>query len=334
MIAAVLIQPKKFEIKEVDLPQINDTQMLVRIMSNGICQSRKMMWLGKGHHFGGEPLIFPMRPGDPGHEFAAVVEEIGKNVDLPFEPGDKITGLGFTPSFAEYAIADFTKDSKSPSIAVKIPDNIPVEYGLGEPLKCCATVTRYSRVKFGDYVFVAGCGFMGLLIIAGLASTSEVIACDIVERRLELAKELGASVTLNPNEDDITKEVKSMTNGRMCDVAIEGIGNPSGVSLTTDVIKSSPPPGTIILYGLHNLPGTYDLSMWAPKSPEILSIHPPYTIDPLRDLKISMNAVKGGIYPLERLITHKWKLSEINEAHEVAYSSPPLDDYIKGIIIP
>ena len=61
--------------------------MLVRIKASGICQSRKMMWLGKGHHFGGEPLIFPMRPSDPGHEFAAVFEEIGKNVDLPFGLG-------------------------------------------------------------------------------------------------------------------------------------------------------------------------------------------------------------------------------------------------------
>jgi hypothetical protein len=50
-------------------------------------------------------------------------------------------------------------------------------------------------------------------------------------------------------------------------------------------------------------------------------------------MEISMNAVKEGIYPIEKLITHKWKLSEINEAHEVAYSIPPSDDYIKGIII-
>ena len=49
----------------------------------------------------------------PCHEFAAVVEEIGKNVDLPFEPGDKITGWRFSPSFAEYAVGDFKKDSKS-----------------------------------------------------------------------------------------------------------------------------------------------------------------------------------------------------------------------------
>jgi L-iditol 2-dehydrogenase len=174
------------------------------------------------------------------------------------------------------------------------------------------------------------------LIITGLASKnpSEVIACDLIDRKLELAKELGATVTLNPKEDDIIKEVESITNGRMCDVAIEGIGNPSGVSLTSDVIKSSPPPGTIILYGLHNLPGTYDLSMWAPKSPEILSIHPPYSYDPLRDLEISMNAIEKGIYPMEKLITHKWKLSEINEAHEVAYSIPPSSNYIKGIITP
>ena len=219
---------------------------------------------------------------------------------------------------------------------VKIPDNIPVEYGIGEPIKCCATITRYSRVKFGDYVFVAGTGFMGLLIIAGLASKglSELIACDLIDNRLQLAKELGATVTLNPREVDVVKEVESITDGKMCDVAIEGIGHPTGVDLTSKVIKDSPPPGTIILYGYHAIADTYNLSMWGPKAPLVISLHPAHSPNQMRDLEISMKAIERGIYSLDKVITHRYSLDDINKGHEEMYSSPPLEGALKGIITP
>jgi len=189
-------------------------------------------------------------------------------------------------------------------------------------------------VKFGDYVFVAGCGFMGLLIIAGLASRglNELIACDLVDNRLELARELGATVTLNPQEVNVVKEVESITNGQMCDVAIEGIGHPPGVKMTSQIIKDSPPPGVIILYGYHAVPDTYDLSMWGPKAPLIVSLHPPYSLDQMRDLEIAMRAAEKGVYPVKKLITHKFQLDDIKRGFEAARSRP--EGYIKGIVTP
>jgi threonine dehydrogenase-like Zn-dependent dehydrogenase len=337
MRAAVLVKPRKFEIQEVEIPPLKPTQMLVRVKSCGICHSSMANYLGQGTNWMGTPLELPLPPGAPGHEPVGVVEEVGEEVKK-FKIGDKVTGMGFTPGFAEYSVVDFAGTMWGGKLftpmVVKVPDNIPVEYGIGEPIKCCATIARHSRVKFGDYVFVAGSGYMGLLIIAGLASKglSELIACDLIDSRLKLAKELGATVTLNSKEVDVVKEVESITDGKMCDVAIEGIGHPAGVTLTSKVIKDSPPPGTIILYGYHAVPDNYDLSMWGPKAPLIISLHPAYSPDQMRDLEISMKAVEKGIYPVEKLITHKWKLEEINEAHEAAYKSPPLEGYIKGIV--
>lgn len=337
MKVAFLVKPRKFEIREVEIPPLKPSQMLVKIKSCGICMSEMPRYMGTAlHDFRGAPLKYPARLG---HEPAGIVEEVGKGITR-FKPGDKVTGMGFSTScFAEYSIVDFTP--KAPLInavptqmIVKIPDKIPVEYGIGEPLKCCATIARYSRVKFGDYVFVAGCGFMGLLVIAGLASKGlgELIACDVVGSRLKLAKELGATITLNPREVDVVKEVESITDAKMCDVAIEGIGHPPGVEITSKVIKDSPSPGVIILCGYHAVPDTYDLSMWGPKAPLIISLHPPYSPDQMRDLEIAMRAVEKGIYPVERLITHKFKLEDIGKGFEAARIQQ--EGYIKGIVTP
>jgi threonine dehydrogenase-like Zn-dependent dehydrogenase len=291
-------------------------------------------YLGQGTRWGGAPLEYPLQLG---HEPTGIVEEVGDAVE-EFHPGDKVTGMWFTSGFSEYAIVDLSGRSRRGKLVkpriIKIPDTIPVELGIGEPLKCCAMITRYSRVQFGDYVFVAGCGFMGLLVIAGLASRglSELIACDLIDDRLDLARELGATVTLNPRELDVIKEVESITDGKMCDVAIEGIGHPVGVSLTSKIIKDSPPPGIIILYGYHAVPDTYDLSLWGPKAPLILSLHPSHSLDPMKDLEIAMRALERGIYPMEKVITHKYTLKDIGEGFEAARTYP--QGYIKGIVTP
>ena len=142
---------------------------------------------------------------------------------------------------------------------------------------------------------------MGLLVIANLASRGlgEIIACDVLDSRLQLAKEMGATVTLNARRSTSSREVKAITGGRMCDVAFEGIGKPVGVALTSKVIRNSPPPGNIVLYGYHAGPDLYDLSLWGPKAPVILSLHPEHSPDQKRDLEIAMQAIARGLYPLE-----------------------------------
>ncbi|MEM2922501.1 MAG: alcohol dehydrogenase catalytic domain-containing protein [Candidatus Bathyarchaeia archaeon] len=324
-----MVEPRKFSIQEVELPPIKPTQMLVRIRSCGLCHSELGRYLGKGTLWTGESVSYPSRLG---HEPAGIVEEVGEEVE-GFECGDRVTGMGFGPSFSEYALVDFGDLRRVPMI-VKAPNNVPIELCIGEPIKCCTTIVRYSQVKFGDYVFVAGCGFMGLLVIANLAwrGLSEIIACDLIDQRLQLAKELGATITLNPTRDDVVKEVKDATNGRMCDVAFEGIGRPAGVYLTSRVIKNSPPPGIIVLYGYHAWPDTYDLSLWGPKAPMVISLHPAYSPDQMHDLIIAMKAVEKGYYPLEKLITHRYKLENIDQGFK-ALEEPP-EGFIKGIVTP
>jgi len=329
MKAAVVVAPKRVEIQEIEVPPLTPTQMRVRVASCGLCHSELGRYLGKGTMWLGEALNYPLRLG---HEPAGIVEEVGSAV-RSFKPGDKVTGVGFKRSFAEYATIDLASRELVTAV-VKVPDGIPLDLCISEPIKCCAAIVRYSQVKFGDYTFVAGCGFMGLVVIANLAARGlgAIIACDLVDSRLALAQELGATVTLNAAKVDVVKEVEAITGGRMCDVAFEGIGKPAGVALTSKVIRNSPPPATIVLYGYHGWPDMYDLSLWGPKAPVVLSLHPEHSADQQRDLEISVQAMARGLYPLDKLITHRYSLEETAEGLE-ALVNPP-EGYIKGIVIP
>jgi len=327
MKAAVVVSPGRIEIQELDVPEPAPTEVLVRIVACGLCHSELGRYQGKGTMWLGEPLAYPLRLG---HEPAGIVEAVGRAVH-DFKPGDRVTGIGFKKSFAEYAVIDLASTALVTGV-VKVPDGIPLDTCISEPIKCCAGIVRYSQVKFGDYAFVAGCGFMGLVVIANLAwrGLGQIIASDILDSRLAMAKELGATVVLNASKADVAEEVKRLTGGRMCDVVFEGIGKPAGVALASKVIRTSPPPGVIILYGYHAEPAVYDLSLWGPRAPVVLSLHPEHSPDQRRDLEVAMQAVARGLYPLEKLITHRYSLEDIGKGFE-ALAKPPAG-YLKGIV--
>jgi threonine dehydrogenase-like Zn-dependent dehydrogenase len=329
MKAVVLVSPGQMEIQEMELAPLAPTELRIRVVACGLCHSELGRFQGTGTMWLGEPLAYPLRLG---HEPVGIVAEVGPRV-TGFKPGDRVTGVGFKKSFAEYATIDLASRELVTAV-VKVPDGVPLETCISEPIKCCAGIVRHSQVKFGDYVFVAGCGFMGLVVIANLASRGlgAIIACDVLDERLQLAKTMGATATLNARETDVVQAVKSITGGRMCDVAFEGIGRPAGVALTSQVIRSSPPPGIIVLYGYHAVADTYDLSLWGPRAPVILSLHPEHSPDQARDLEIAMQAVSRGFYPMEKLISHRYPLEDTAKGFE-ALVNPP-SGYLKGIVLP
>jgi threonine dehydrogenase-like Zn-dependent dehydrogenase len=329
MKAAVVVGPNRIEVQEVEVPALSPTQIRVRVTACGLCHSEVGRYQGQGTMWLGEPIAYPLRIG---HEPAGVVEEVGSAVTA-FKPGDRVTGVGFKRSFAEYAVIDLASKELFTCV-VKVPESVPLETCISEPIKCCAGIVRYSQMKFGDYAFVAGCGFMGLVVIANLAArgAGAIIACDVIPSRLQLAKELGATVTLNARETDVVQEVKAITKGRMCDVVFEGIGKPVGVKLTAQVLRNSPPPGVVVLYGYHAVPDLYDLSLWGPKAPTILSLHPEHSPDQPRDLEIAMEAIASGLYPMEKLITHRYTLEETGKGMDALVNPPP--GFIKGIVVP
>ena len=136
-------------------------------------------------------------PFEIGHEPFGVVEAVGKGVK-GFKPGDRVSGLA-RGVFATHAYADA-------GFLVKIPEEVKnPKYCLIEPLTCISNNLRAANPEYGDYVAVIGCGMMGLMAVAGLSRSAarEVIAIDLIDSRLEWARKLGATKTLNPKKNDL-----------------------------------------------------------------------------------------------------------------------------------
>jgi threonine dehydrogenase-like Zn-dependent dehydrogenase len=326
MKAAFIVAPQKFEIRDVPKPEIAPHEMLVKIAACGVCSSDMPPYLDTS-------VMKTPFPRGAGHEPAGTVVEVGKNVK-GFKEGDRITGFWPADCYAEYTACDPTnRDARGHgSVIEKIPEGVPFEYALGEPLMSLVSITRTATPEFGDFVFQVGAGFMGLGIICGVASPKirEYIVADLDDNRLKLAKELGATITLNPSKVDIVAEVNKITGGRGVDVAIEVVGHPPGVKMVGEVIKNN--RAKIIMVGWHQAPDTYELFNWI-KSPIIYS---PQGIgmstDYQSELRRSMWALEKGVFPMKKLVTHKYSLDDIDKAFQANIKRTP--GYIKGVIMP
>lgn len=326
MKAAFIVAPRKFEIRDIPVPQISDSEMLVKIEACGVCSSDMPPYLDTSVM----KMPFPRRAG---HEPAGTVVEVGKNIK-GFKVGDRITGFWPAECYAEYTACDpNNRDARGHgSVIEKIPEGIPFEYALGEPLMSIVSITRTTTPEFGDFVFQVGAGFMGLGVIAGVSSPKlrEYIVADLDDNRLKLAKELGATITLNPSKVDIVKEVMKITNNRGVDVAIEVVGHPPGIKMVGEVIKTN--RAKIIAVGWHQAPDTYELFNWIKcpiiYSPQGIGMSTNYQ----SELQRAMWAVQKGIFPMKKLVTHKYKLEDIQKAFEDNVNRTP--GYIKGVIMP
>ncbi|NLM46877.1 MAG: zinc-binding dehydrogenase [Firmicutes bacterium] len=330
MKAAFIVAPRQFEIREVPLPTISDDEMLVKIEACGVCSSDMTAYKDTYSEEMKKQMPFPRRAG---HEPAGTVVEGGRNVK-GFSVGDRITGYFGDECYCEYVACNPANRTARGHgyIIEKIPDGIPFEYALGEPLMSLMSIARTANPEPGDFVFQIGCGFMGLGVIAGVAHPKlrEYIVCDLDDDRLALARELGATVTLNPNKVDVVDEVMKITGGRGVDVAIEVVGKPVGIKTAGAVLKNN--RGKLILVGWHQAPDTYELFHWI-KSPIIYS---PQGIgmstDYQSELQRALWALQKGIYPMDKLVTHRYKLEDINQAFEDNLQMAP--GYIKGVIMP
>ena len=287
---AELIEPGKFVIKEENLTH-GDDELLIRITHCGLCRYDGVYYKGV---IGTPPLRL-------GHEPVGIVEAVGRHV-TGFQIGERVTGLfAYLKAFATYGIA-------RPDQLLSVPAHVPSEQALAEPLKCIATILRAAPPEFGDHVLVMGSGFMGLLLIAGLVgrAPASLIAVDVREDRLKLAKVFGATHTLNAKAPDFLEQVRGITEGHGTDVVFEITSHSEPVELAAKTLRRT--RARYVLAGWHGEPGTYTLRNWTTKGAIILTPHPSFSLDEMEDMRRGLDGVARGVFPMDQIITHRFPL--------------------------
>ena len=253
----------------------------------------------------------------PGHEGVGYVTKVGRDVQ-GIEEGTRVTGTGLGFDGIKNCLAD--------NVYVLPESDIADEYWLVEPVSCVVTGLDTAPLLPADNVVVIGCGFMGLMFIQALSRfyTNALIAIDLVENRLNLAKSLGAEITYNPKEIE-TAELVSALKARPIDVVFDCSGKGAGLNLATKIVRRG---GHINLFGCVREEVTINGQEWHGAAFNLVSSSPGAKIRDTFPPAIRMLA--RGHIDLRPLVTHIVRLEDYPSLLKEATDGD--GSYIKGVV--
>jgi threonine dehydrogenase-like Zn-dependent dehydrogenase len=235
MQAAILQKPGLFTIEEMEIPRPGPDELLVRTKACGICTSEIDFYLG---HAPG--LSYPRFIG---HEPAGIVEEVGSEVQ-GFAEGDHVSVWSEGKAYAEHFVT-------KAAFAYKLLPETPFDEALGEPIACSTNGVRKADPQLNDSVCLVGCGFMSLIMLQVFRARGAgmVIAVDMRDSVLDLARQLGATHLVNPRNQDPVAAVKELTGGRGVDIGVEAAGTQATLDLVGNVVRME---GKLEVFGFHH----------------------------------------------------------------------------------
>ncbi len=318
---------QELRIEDLPIPEITDGEILVRVAACGVCHT-DLHYIDHGvPTFKKPPLIL-------GHEASGFVAGLGKSVKK-FREGDRVLipavftcgscrncragrenicdemqmlGNNIDGAYAEYVKVP-AKDCSH------LPDEIPID---AASIIADAVSTPYhavknrAQVKPGDYVVVFGCGGVGINVVQIAAAVgASVLAIDIVDHKLDFSKKMGAVATLNTSgmgDKEIIRAIRN-TFGMLPDIAFEAIGNPKTIELAYNCLR---PGGRLVQIGYTHENVSINAGRLMYREIEILGSLGCRPVDypPLIEM------VRTGKIKIGPLITHRFKLEEINRAFD------------------
>ncbi|GMA08113.1 sorbitol dehydrogenase [Tetragenococcus halophilus subsp. flandriensis] len=341
--SAVLQEVFDLEIKDTPIKKMKPTDVMIKIMAVGICGSDVHYYdTGRiGNFVLDGPLIL-------GHESSGQIVAVGDEVN-DFKVGDRVAiEPGVPCGRCEYCRTgryhlcpdmqfmatppidgDLTQYITYPADFVyPIPDDMSYEVGtLSEPFSVSVHAAQKLDIQPGKTVFISGAGPVGLLTIfaAKAFNAGDIIISDVEESRLEMAKKLGASHTINVKEKDVKEEVSSFTDGHGVDYALEASGNNSAES---DALLTLKPGGKIAYIGMptHDT-APLDISFMTSNEPQIFGIFRYANTYPL-----AIKILHDNMEQANRLLTDFYSLDEVTDAFERTRTAK--SDSLKVIIYP
>lgn len=341
MKTAVMTALKTVELQERAIPVPKDNEVLVKIEYVGICGSDLHYFeAGRiGDFVVNGPLVL-------GHEAAGTVVEAGANVKnlkvgdrVALEPGKTCGQCEFCKSGKYNLCKDVIFFATPPvdgvfqeyvaheaALCFKLPDNVSTEEGaLIEPLAVGMHAASQGDAKLGQTAVVTGAGCIGLVTLLALKArgVSKVIVVDIMEKRLEKAKELGADEVINGKEEDTVARIMELTGGRGFDLGIETAGSQITAS---QLIKGANKGATIVFVG-YSASGemTLPIGMALDKELNFKTVFRYRNIYPT-----AINAVATGKINIKGIVTDYFELDEIQNALMTCVENKA--DIVKGVV--
>jgi S-(hydroxymethyl)glutathione dehydrogenase/alcohol dehydrogenase len=313
-------------IEELETPELERGQVLVKVIVSGVCRSQINEIKA---HKGPDKYL----PHTLGHEAAGFVEETGPGVTkvkkgdyvvLTWIKGDGLEAKGCiytrvkdglkinsgqVTTFSQYTVA-------SENRLVKMPENIPPEivalFGCVIPTGV-GIVKNELKVKKGESIAIFGVGGIGSCVLLGAVAegANPIIAVDVNPEKLRLAKENGATHTINPVQEDAVAKIKEITGAKGADYAVDASGKIQVIEAAFECINDK---GIMIIAGnpaqgekIHITP--FDLI----KGKRIMGSWGGAT-HPDRDIPIFLKDYLEGKLKIERLKRQSYSLNQINDA--------------------
>jgi L-iditol 2-dehydrogenase len=319
MKALVLEEYNKLVYKDFPDPVLAKNEVMVKVEAVGICGSDVHGMDGSsGRRV--PPLVM-------GHEAAGVITEVGKEVS-DWKVGDRVTFdstiyklddwytrkgfynlsddrmvLGVSPGDWKRhgAFAEFVNIPQH--ILYRIPDGVSfTEASMVEPVAVAAHAVELTPLSWNDTAVVVGSGMIGLFVIQVLRARGcgKIIAIDLEEDKLQLAKELGADHILNPKKQEVKNEVWALTEKRGADVAFEVVGIGATVQTAIACVRKG---ATVTLVG--NLSPAAEIPLQAVVTQQIrlqgscaICGEYPAVLDMIARKEVNVNAILSAEAPL------------------------------------
>ena len=296
------------EIVETEVGEPGPGEVQVEVAACGICS-----WDLQTFKAGADsPYAAP-----PGHEGVGYVSKLGDGVH-GIEIGQRVAGGGFgrlrnLPANRVY----------------KIPESpLLDQHWIVEPVSCVVTGMDHCHLKVGERLAMVGCGFMGLMMIQGLAGAGadQLIALDIDDRRLQLALEMGATEAHNTQSEGFA-DVLADLRQRGIDTVVDTSGSQGGLDVATDIVRRA---GRINLFGwIKGAQATFNPSTWHGKAISVVNSSPAAQLrDPFPP---AIRLIDKGVIDLKPLVTHVVDIDDY-PTFMAGVTRGEVDGYIKGVV--
>ena len=325
MKVAVYYSNKDVRIEEMPIPEINDDELLVKVMASGICGTDVLEW----YRIKKAPIVL-------GHEFSGIIEKAGKNVKN-FKVGDGIIISHHVPCMkCHYCLnshhtacetlhktniypGGFSEFIRVPKINVefgtfKLPDNVTFEEGtFVEPLGTAVRAQRTANLKESNSLLIIGSGISGLLHIklAKSKNIKKIIAVDISEYRMNAAKRFGADFALDANES-LAEEIKKINSGRLAEAVIVCTG---ALAAAKQALQCVDKGGTILFFAVPKPDEKLEIPIndfWKNE----IKVMTSYGAAP-GDLREAISLISSKKIDLDGVVTHKLRLDEIQKGFKL-----------------